>query len=367
MDALLNFLLFVPYGVGLFLLGMPWRKACILILASTITIELLQLTMVSGRDASLSDVLTNSLGGSVGFFLARHWRRVVFPAPEKSRWLACASLGTWLGTQALSGWGLQTELPRTVYYGQWAPALAQFDQFTGTVHRVDLDRMHLPNGPIAESAALRRVLDMESSVLRLEAVSGSPTRRLSPIFSIFDEGYREILVLGQNGRDAVFRLRTRLHLLRLRNPALAVRGALPGDPGVALAFEASRIGGRLWLKIRSGNSERRQGAEGALALSPSMSWSFLLPYEHAFAGEQRYLTMLWLAAMLFPAGYWSVGAVRTKRGTMAAALAVALTLYVGLRLVPLWFDLPPVDLTEWLAAAGGWTTGWMTRRTVGAR
>src|SRR2546422_9314486 len=60
-DVLLNLLLFVPYGVALFLLGIPWRKASILILASTIAIELLQLTMVSGRDASLSDVLTNSL------------------------------------------------------------------------------------------------------------------------------------------------------------------------------------------------------------------------------------------------------------------------------------------------------------------
>jgi VanZ like protein len=366
-DVLLNLLLFVPYGMALFLLGMSWRKACILIVASTITIELLQLTVVSGRDASLSDVLTNSLGGSVGFFLGRNWQRVVFPSRGESRWWACAILGAWLGVQILSAWGLQTELPRSLYYGQWAPALAQFDQFTGTVHRVELDGMPLPNGPIAENAALRRTLLTEPSVLRVAAVSGSSTRRLSPIFSIFDEGYREILVLGQNGRDVVFRLRTRLNLLRLRSPALAVRGALPGDRGVALAFEASRVGGRLQLNVWSGDSEPTQPTEGELVLSPSMSWSFLLPYEQAFGGEQRYLTMLWLAAMLFPAGYWSAGAVRTRPGAMAAGLAVALTLYLGLRLVPLWFDLPPVHLTEWLAAAFGWGTGWTIRRLVGRR
>ena len=360
-DVLLNVLLFVPYGAALFLLGMPWRKAFILILASTITIELLQLKVVSGREASLSDILTNSLGGSAGFFLARNWRRVASPVPEESQWLMGAALGAWLGVQAFAAWGLHTELPRSLYYGQWAPALAQFDQFTGTVHRVELGQMRLPDGPIADSADLRRALLRESSSLRVNAVSGSPTRRLSPIFSIFDEHQQEILVLGQNGRDAVFRLRTRLHMLRLRNPALTIRNALAGDSGTALALVASRAGGRLRLNVRSGNNERTQQAEGTLELSPSMSWSFLLPYDHGFGGEQRYLTMLWLAAMLFPAGYWSAGATKTSHGTIAVIPVVALTLYAGLRLVPLWFDLAPVDWTEWLAAILGLGSGWIAR------
>jgi hypothetical protein len=52
---------------------------------------------------------------------------------------------------------------------------------------------------------------------------------------------------------------------------------------------------------------------------------------------------------------------------MAAMLVVALTLYAGLRLVPLWFDLAPVDWTEWLGAALGWGTGWSIRRAMGDR
>ena len=56
-------------------------------------VELLQMEVVAGRDASLSDLLTNSAGTILGAGLGRNWRRLLFPSPRTSRALA-------------TGWGL---------------------------------------------------------------------------------------------------------------------------------------------------------------------------------------------------------------------------------------------------------------------
>src|SRR5690606_9606721 len=65
-DVVLNVLLFVPLGVGLGLAGVRPRAAIIIVVLTTLTVELLQLTVISGRDSSLSDLVTNTVGGAIG-------------------------------------------------------------------------------------------------------------------------------------------------------------------------------------------------------------------------------------------------------------------------------------------------------------
>ena len=61
-DVTLNCLLFVPLGLGIGIRGVSRWRALILIVATTLTVELLQLKLIIGRDASLSDVLTTQPG-----------------------------------------------------------------------------------------------------------------------------------------------------------------------------------------------------------------------------------------------------------------------------------------------------------------
>src|SRR4051812_50197584 len=87
-DVLLNILLFVPYGFGLRLSGLSRLRTMLIIMATTSTIELTQYLFLPGRDASLSDLFTNTAGGALGLLLAEQWRVVLAPAPATARRVA---------------------------------------------------------------------------------------------------------------------------------------------------------------------------------------------------------------------------------------------------------------------------------------
>jgi glycopeptide antibiotics resistance protein len=69
-DVVLNLLLFVPFAVGLRLAGMPFRRIVAWAAGLTLAVETLQATVIPGRDASLSDLLTNTTGAMLGAALA---------------------------------------------------------------------------------------------------------------------------------------------------------------------------------------------------------------------------------------------------------------------------------------------------------
>ena len=63
-DVFLNLLLFAPLGVGLRLAGWRWRSVVATAALVSFAVELLQFTVVTGRDASLSDLVTNTTGAA---------------------------------------------------------------------------------------------------------------------------------------------------------------------------------------------------------------------------------------------------------------------------------------------------------------
>src|ERR1043166_1066671 len=81
-DAILNVLLFLPLGVGLALTGFSWRGTTVCALVTSVLVELAQLAVIAGRDATIGDVITNTLGGAVGFAVATFW--VVLTRPSRN-------------------------------------------------------------------------------------------------------------------------------------------------------------------------------------------------------------------------------------------------------------------------------------------
>ncbi|MEI2720453.1 MAG: VanZ family protein [Gemmatimonadales bacterium] len=73
-DVLLNLLLFAPLGVGLRWRGWSGGRAVLAICLLTLAIEGTQAFALAGRDATISDVLANSLGGAIGWW---GWPRLV--------------------------------------------------------------------------------------------------------------------------------------------------------------------------------------------------------------------------------------------------------------------------------------------------
>ena len=349
-DVALNLLLFLPFGLGLGLLGIHWPRALVVIALTTVGIEVLQLSLVTGRDASLSDLLTNAFGGASGTLLGYRWRQVVFPAPRRSLIIAVLVAGIWLGIQAFTVFAFERTLPRSVYYGQWAPDLGHLERFTGQVVSATLDSTLLPSTRLAESARVRDLLHHPRAVLSVQAVTGQPTADLAPIFSIFDDQQREIVLLGQDGRDLVYRTRTRTALMGLRSPALQLAGVLPEDVGTPLELRATYRRGHYFLETRiAGANHRRE-----LALSASWGWTLLLPFDHAFGAEMPWLTMLWVGGLLFPLGYYAArgGLVRIR-----FTFAMLILLIAGLVGVPALAGFSLLHPLEWVAGLMGGLAG----------
>jgi hypothetical protein len=350
-DVALNVILFVPLGIGLGLLGVSRSRGITAIVLTTFTIEVLQLCVVMGRDATLSDLITNSTGGGIGYLLGRHWRQVFFTSPRISLWLAAIGVAGWVLVQGFTGWALQPTLPRSVYYGQWAPVLGQFEPFTGTVVSARLNRMPLPGTRLLSSGAVREALLAPQSVLEVRALTGTPTADLAPIFSVFDDRQREIVLLGQNGTDVVYRLRTRSNALGLRSPALRLTGVLPIELGARVELRARYTPGRYHLEAEIGDKSFSQN----LVLSVSSGWTFFLPFDHAFGPEMLWLTTLWIAGLLFPVGYYAARSQAINGRTAAVTLVILLS--IGMAIIPALSHLELLHPIEWIAGIAGAVIG----------
>lgn len=350
-DVVLNLLLFAPFAAGVALLGpRPGRILAVAALVS-LTIETVQFAWLPGRDASVSDLLTNTLGATITGWLVHHRAVLLLPNRRQAIRLTGMALAAWMLLEGTAAWSLAPSLPETVYWGQWAPDLGHLDRFRGTVLGAAVAGDSLPPHRVGESQRLRLQLLRAGGPVTALAITGSPPLQLAPIVSVFDARSTEILLLGQRRGEAVFRLRTRVSELRLRPPAIGIEEAVPVIPGDSLAITASYLRGRYSLRIRAG----KRTSERTINATPNWAWSYLMPFENYALGENaRWLTALWVTGLLLPVGYWA-GRSRTRLGPVVASGAVALTLAS----VPGIFDLPPLHVSEWLAALAGLTLGYL--------
>ncbi len=353
-DLLLNVLLFVPLGVGLTLARFSVRRALVLAALLTFLIELLQMKVVPGRDASLGDVLANTLGGGLGAVLGAHWRRWIRPDPRTARRLALAwtLLLTWIWVG--SAWGFGPTWPTgSPWFGQWAPDLGHLKHFPGHPLTITAGGEPLLPGPALDQARLEDAVAADPT-MRFRAVLGPPTDGLAPVGSIYDGRQREVLLLGQDHRDLAFRTRIRATILRLRNPYATLPGGMAGEPGDTVDAEGSLLEGRLILQARNGS----RIATRLVPLSASLGWALVAPWNARLDGRTAALTALWVGCLLIPLAYW--GALAAG----AAALLAPATTGVLLVVVPVTAGFPPVGWTEWAAAALGILAGSLAARRV---
>lgn len=361
LDFFLNIVLFIPYGFGLRLQGRSRLGSQVLICATTFTIELLQFKLIAGRDASLGDLLTNSLGGALGIRLAETWPHLLLPTWRAARRLLVVAGALWVMVWGGSGFLLGLSLPKTLWFSQLGPEGVYLDSFHGTVVAASVNAARMQTGPLAASPLLRDSILAHGARVEVAAVLGRATRYLGSILSIFDEHQTEILVLGQDGRDLLFRIRTRVADVALRGPAVRLPAFLPEQGGDTVSAVGSLHQGHLTLVARLGTRQ----AETSLTLSPSWGWEFLLPLDYAFGPEARLLTALWIAGLLLPIGYWSARGWPSATWPAFSCLPPLGVAAFGLGAVPWLTHLPPTHWSEWVAAASGSAVGWgLGRRSL---
>jgi hypothetical protein len=352
-DVVMNILLFIPFAFGLRWSGVSTRRVMVASVLLTLLVESLQYSVVAGRDSSLSDVLTNSLGGALGALLADHMATLFRPSPPTARRLAIAWAAAWLGVMAVSALALRPWVPSGPYLVWWAHARPPHPPFGGKVTAASLGTTPLPRGRLPAGFALPPPMRAGTTRLRVSVLTGKPAADWRPILILF-RSESAVLGLSQWGHDLVFEAPSLATPLKLRPVAIRLGDAFPTDSGkpLDLTAEVERQTVRLASSYGGGRS-------WTLALSPSFGWSLLVPFDHAFGPEVHLLTGLWLAGLMLPLGFWW-GRAGLPAGSAIALIAGVVVL--GLGVLPRLAGYPPVHWSEWTASAMGAALGWAGSR-----
>lgn len=340
-DALLNVVLFVPIGIALESCGFSWALAMGMALSVPASIEYVQF-IVPGRYPSIPDVVANGVGTALGFAI---WRL-------RHRWLSSTARSNWwrwlVATAAVTslflaeGYLATPSVPATLYYGQWTPNLGHLEWYRGRVLSATLGPLAIPEGRFADTDSARKLLS-SGAPLEAVAIAGPSVPGLASLVSIYDEWEREIVLVGPDRDDLVYRYRTRASDYRLDDPAVRFYGALrPVQPGDTLWVSVNRTKSGLCLSV---DERTRCGMGPALA----SGWGFLL-YPRSIPNDARLLLNLaWIALLVLPVGYWS-----SKR---LQAIAGGLVVLTGLAVVPVLWSLPRTRPVEYGAALAGLLVG----------
>jgi hypothetical protein len=297
-DILQNLGLFFPLGVLLVLGGNGVRRVVPIAFLFSLSIELLQFWVISGRDGAVSDVLSNSLGALVGGWMTRRRALLLTPPVTRSSQLAAGWSAVTVGVLLAIAVALQPSSPRFEAYVQFVPQRSFWDTFTGRLIDARLQGRPVSLGLMDSHDVRYRALVTGRYGAEITVSNVQRTERFSPVFRI---GNRkgEMFFLGQHHLDAVFRPRLRASDVGLRSPFFALGEAL-AEGRNPVRFSGTLAPGSVSLHASAGDRAR----ERRVALSPSMGWALLFPFETALSGHELLLGALWLALLAFPAGYW---------------------------------------------------------------
>lgn len=356
-DVLQNLALFVPLGAALALTGLRARASLLFGFALSAAVELLQATVIPGRDATLSDVLSNSLGVGAGALLVRHARALMRPAPGLARWLAVASAATFAAAVLATAALLRSSVPADRWHAQVRPRLGSMPQFAGPVVAARLGSREIESSRLAWDAEARAALKDDRIAVAALVPTGVAPVRASPILRIVDASRREAAALFQHGDALVFAVRPRARDAWLRG----VQVRLPGVFGTAGAAEVrgERRGPLVRVSARTGAELR----EREVRLTPAMGWALILPWNGYLDGAW-WKDALWLAALAAPVGYWVVfaGAGRGTAFTLALGVAMVGALTGGAAAARLAVPGPLVWLGAMLGATLAGAVAHVARR-----
>jgi hypothetical protein len=349
-DVVLNILLFIPFGFGLRLAGWPWRRVAAAAFVLSFTVETLQYFVITGRDASLGDVVSNSTGGVLGAALVPLGFALWAPSPRLAGRLLIAGCLIWVLLLAAAAW-LQAPGAQTWHLNsRWAHHAPDLYPFFGVVESVTLNGNAMPpQGPPPDRGEIAKRLKRGEATLAIDALSGAPTEDHHWVY-LMKAGRIPQLSLTQKGRSAVLMVPARASRYKLRPPTLSLADGFPSRPGVPVSLGGGRHGDTVWVKTSYAGEERAI----EIRLSPSHGWVMIAPFNFPLGPALRLVTGLWLALWTIPLGYWGA---RTRRPAWAAGL-IGVTLAVGLGAVPALGGYAPVHWSEWLSAALSAAAGW---------
>ena len=355
-DTILNLILFVPFGFGLRLAGVRRHHVVAIAFCLTVAIELLQMHIIPGRDSSLGDVITNTLGGAIGVALADSWRAWLVPTARQARRHLWGGVLVWVTILAGTVWALHRSLPESTLWGEWDPAILHFDRFSGTIVKSDAAGFAFPPGARGNDPVFRQRLLSDSVLVSALVVPGAPAERTAPIVSVYDPDRRQVFLLAQRQRSLVFSIRMNAARAMVRDPIIGLEKVFPTAADARAANDTLQVAGGIIgdaLVIRATADAHRVTRERRIALGPALGWTFFLPWPYAFGSETVALSALWIGGLFLPLAYWG----RRARRPLEAGAALGVAVTAGLVIAPWVVGGAFVGWMEWAGVAVGLTLG----------
>lgn len=376
-DAILNVLLFMPLGVGLALSGSQWNRAVMTACVISLMVETAQFFFIPGRDATLGDVLTNTIGGALGFAVVRNASVWVRPRPQTATIVGLGWCAAWLAIQAISSYSFAPSIPESGYYGQIARQLGGFALFPGKVLEAKIGDVTITDKRFSDVDQVGQRL-LGGATVAVTVLPAARTKDIAPIVRVADDQQREIVLVAQDDDAFLFSVRTGSAALRLRPVFFAVphvfseRVGQPDAPsGNPLTLSASYDGRDAQLTARTGSASHRQN----VAVSSALGWTLALPFQWYIEDTRTELavSLIWMACLAVPIGYWGAYAARVTdpRPNVFTAvlcfLAGVAILIAGLVRIRHAIGLHAAPTREWLAAMSGIVAGGALALRVGKR
>ena len=352
-DVILNLLLFAPFAIGLRLSGWSWVRVTLACAIVSFGVELCQYLGIPGRDASLSDLLTNTAGGSAAAAMAPLLRVALAPGEREARHLVLWGATSWIAFSMFTAWLFSPFLRDAAALSEQSTFSHREFAYEGDLRSAILSGDSMPEGWL-DAKASSRIADLfaqERFDIRVDVVSPLPPKNREWIYRV-GVGPAQLIV-GQQGTSVVVEVPRRLALLHVYNPALRLDGGAPDTIGVPFSIVAGGRGQHVWLESTVNGRTRRAD----LMLAPTMAWGLVIPFGYAFGSEAKWITMLWVAALMAPLGLWGASTGRPSTTILILATAIA----VGLGLTPWLSHAGPVPARDWFAAMAGAVAGWAAR------
>lgn len=294
-DTVNNLLLFVPFGA---VVGVGLRKrAVVLALCLSALVESAQV-FIPGRFSSALDLLLNVLGALLGVFLARTAPLWLQPGKHLGRVLFAAAVGTVSMVLVFSATLLEPSPPQGPYHVLWAPSRPGFATFGGDLVSATLGPLALPPDTVEQPDSMYALLVAESE-LRLLIRPGPPTEAAAPIFILNTVPKREVLLVGRDHNDLVFRTRTRAAQLWLGQRSLRI------ENGFAELGAEEIVPIMVWRRGDGYCVAINETPVCNLGFTLGEAWGFFFYPSGLPPWTKGFLSLVWILALMLPIGYWS--------------------------------------------------------------
>jgi glycopeptide antibiotics resistance protein len=227
------------------------------------------------------------------------------------------------------------------------PAARRLRWYPGRVLDASLDGLAISAGASAESGELRERL-LSGVPLRVHAVAGPPVPAQAPLVTLHDRFRHEILLLGAEKDDLVFRFRTRAAAAELDTPAIRARGVMRGlTSGDNLVVTISRVGRGHCVDVNINST-------CGLGFTLGMGWTLFLYSQIPTGWPHLALNALWMAALSFPTGFWARCRWESFLGALVLTVGVVLPCTMGsLTTSPMEIAAAVIGILAGLASARG--------------